>query len=152
MGWDFAAAEKDAVMGINSLMPDPFLMRRSLVTLNDLGWSTPSPGFSLLIWETGNLDEIGLQTQPNWAGDRDGWHRFGDQALPVSRGMLPLNGARMQTGGGQREKTNETHMFSMSVLNDPHVLHVCSKWRHCVLLTAASLRSQETVISIRLIN
>lgn len=24
-------------MGINSLMPDPFLMRRRLVTLNDLG-------------------------------------------------------------------------------------------------------------------
>ena len=32
--------------------------------------------------------------------------------------MLPLKGARMQTGGGQGEKTNETHMFSMSVLND----------------------------------
>lgn len=83
----------------------------------------------------GDLDEIGLQTQPNWAGDKtDDTDSETKPSQPQER-CYPSRGQECRPAVAMGEKKNKTHRFSMSVL-----------------LTLASLRSQETIISIMLIN
>lgn len=57
------------------------------------------------------LNPIGQGTEMDDTGRRP--------SPPSLKGDATPQGARMQTGGGgQGKKTNETQMFSMSVLND----------------------------------